>query len=298
MLRYLSLLPRSLRMTILRRMVRFDERELVGLRAEVVSSSEDALAAARLVHDAYAKKLVAKPHPSKVRVTRTQLLPATFVIVAKDGDRVVGTIALQTDTELGLEMDVAFRDALAPLRARGRVLAEVGALAVDPAHRRTGVFHLLNRTMFAVAEAVGVDDLVITVNSSAADLYRAVLCFDELATAASYAKIDAENPVTALRLPLDEAHERFRVDAPRSHAIYVERTWTEISLPRGLSPKARATIDEGRGSAVRALMRARPDVFRALSTGEVKILRRSMPRLSLPTPLQIDPHQAERWVAR
>ena len=298
MLRLLSMLPRPIQAAILRRRVRFDERDLVGIRAEVVTTADDALAAARLVHDAYARRKVTKPHPSRVRVARTQLLPATFVIVAKDGDRVIGTVALQTDSPFGLELDGDFGAHLAPLRARGRVLAEVGALAVDPAYRRTGVFHLLNRAMFSVAEAVGVDDLVIAIGSFAAELYRAVLCFDVLGTLPSYGKIDAKDPVTALRLPLDEAHERFRLHAPLSHAIYVERVWNEITLPADLSPGARVAIDEGRGSAVRALMRARPDVFKALSTGEIRVLRKSMPRLSLPTPLQLDPRELGRWVAQ
>lgn len=297
MLKLLQHLPRGLRTAILRRSVRLDERELAGLHAEIASSPEDALAACRLVHDAYVRREITKPHPTRVRVARTQLLPTTFTIVAKDGDRVIGTISLQTDSELGLEMDGQFGEQLAALRAQGRMPAEVGALAVDPAYRRTGVFHLLNRTMLAVAEAVGVDDLVITVSSFAAELYRAVLCFDVLGEVAVYGKIDAAIPSTALRLPLDEARARSHKDAPRSHWLYFEREWTEVRLPAGLSPASRAQIDDGRRAAVRALLRARPDVFRALSTGEVRVLRKNLPKLSLPTPLELDPRQLRRWVA-
>jgi hypothetical protein len=192
------------------------------------------------------------------------------------------------DSPFGLPMDAAFSAPLAPLRGRGRVVAEVGALAIAPQFRGTGTLHLLNRAMFAIAESLGIDDLVAVVNPAAADVYRTLLCFDQVGEVTRYPGLAQPRGGTALHLPLDQARERYRRNAPESHAIYVERVWNEISLPASL---ARDVLDEGRLDAVRALVAERRDVVRSLSRRQIDELRRAVPELFWPTPSQLDPSE-------
>ncbi len=79
------------------------------------------------------------PHPTGRRVGIFNALPSTRVFVAKDGDRVVGTVTLVPDSPVGLPMDQVYRQELAGLRARGRRLGEAGTLTVDRAYRASGV---------------------------------------------------------------------------------------------------------------------------------------------------------------
>ena len=288
MLRMLQYLPQSVRAGILRRKLRFRETDVATLSAELASNAPDALASARLVHDAYVRRGLADVHPSGVRATPWHFLPSSFVIVAKHAGEVVGTQTLQVDSPFGLPMDAAFSAPLAPLRARGRVVAEVGALAIAPRFRGTGTLHLLNRAMFSIAERIGVDDLVAVVNPAAADVYRALLCFDQVGEVTRYPGLAQPRGGTALHLPLDEARERFRRTAPASHAIYVERVWNEISVPTSLALDA---LDEGRLDAVRALVSERRDVVRGLSRRQIDELRRVVPDLFWPTPSQLDPSE-------
>jgi GNAT superfamily N-acetyltransferase len=288
MLRALSLLPSVLKTPILRHRLRFRERDVVGLRAEVASSGADALAAARLVHDSYAKRGIIDAHPSRVRVTPAQLHPSSFIIVAKHRQRVVGTVTLQVDSPFGLMMDEDFAAAVAPFRKPGRLLAEVGALAIVPAFRGTGVFHLLNRAMFTLAEAVGVDDLLAVVSTWASDIYRALLCFHSIGEVRAYRGLDNPVPAAALRLPLENVRERYRRDVPQSYSVYFERSWDEIALPAMVS---RESHDEGRLDVVRALAAARSDVLRSLPRREVDELRRAVPDLYWPSPSQLDPRE-------
>jgi hypothetical protein len=282
-------LPRPLRAWLLERKTRVDDAALAQLSATVATSPEEALAAASIVHDAYVDRGIAPPHASRVRVSPYQVLPQSFVIVAKRGSSVVGTITLQTESELGLPLleERAFRDHVAALRARGRVVAEVGALAVLPPDRGTGVVHLINRAMIDVARAVGVDDLVMVVSDWAAPLYETTLCFDTFAKAPTYPGLARLTPCAALHLPLDDAERRFEHRAPRSHALYVRRPWPEVELP----PLSRVVHGEGRLAAARALVAARRDVFLRLDRSHVLTLRRLVPDIYWPTPSQLDPRE-------
>src|SRR6185295_5689639 len=114
MIRALSLLPAGIRRAVLRHQLRFREQEISELRVEVALSGQDALAAGKLVHDAYVKRGLMDAHPSSVRLAPTQHLPSSFILVAKHRDRVVGTVSLQADSEFGLSMDDDFAEALAP----------------------------------------------------------------------------------------------------------------------------------------------------------------------------------------
>jgi hypothetical protein len=288
MLRWLACLPRPLRASILRAKLRFRESDVQSLRAEVATTAADALAAGRLVHDAYVARGLSHAHASGVRATPWHFLPTTFVIVAKHEGEVIGTQTLQLDSPFGLPMDSAFGDALRGPRERGRRLAEVGALAIAPSFRGTGAFHLLNRAMFAVAERANVTDLVAAVSPSAQDVYRAILCFDRVGEVKSYPGLARPRGGVALRLPLDEAHERFRQRAPESHAVYLARTWREISLPERVSLDS---LDDDRLAGVRALVAERRDVVRGLARGQIEELRRVVPNVFWPTPSQLDPQE-------
>ena len=143
-----------------------------------------------------------------------------------------------------------------------RIVAEVGALAIRKRDRRTGTIQLLNRAMFDVATAAGVDDLVIVVSSWAAELYERVLCFDNLGEVPTYPGLAEAIPSTALHLPLDEAHRRFKTHAPKSYAAYAARPWPQVVLPR----VSRNAHDAARLEVARALVAARRDVFLGLGS--------------------------------
>lgn len=287
-LRALRFLPPFVRRNLVRRSFRFREDLVQGLSAQLATNAEDALAAARLVHDAYvARKLIAA-HPSGLRVTPSHALPSTFVLVAKREGAVIGTISLQVDGAFGVPMESAFGAEIASLRAEGRRIAEVGALSIAPEHRGVGVVHLLNRAMFEVARAVGVDDLVMAVSDWAADLYETTLCFERMGDVRPYPGLVRSVPAAAMRLSLAEAPARFRAQAPETYAVYVQRPWSEVSLPAGLAVNARpaGTLD-----GVRALVSARRDVFHSLERAQTLALRRIVPEIYWPTPSQVDPRE-------
>jgi GNAT superfamily N-acetyltransferase len=105
---------------------------------------EDFDGAFRLLHDRYVAEGFMAPHPSGRRLGIYNALPSTKLFVARAEGRVVGTIALVQDSSLGLPIDQVYREELAPIRARGRLVGEASTLTVDPAYRGAG-FAILMR---------------------------------------------------------------------------------------------------------------------------------------------------------
>ena len=94
----------------------------------------------RLVHGQYVwRGFMQAPHWSGRRVDLRHALPSTRVFVVQDGARVVGTASVFQDSALGLPMDGVFADQLAEMRATGRRVGEVSALAMDGDRRGYGL---------------------------------------------------------------------------------------------------------------------------------------------------------------
>jgi hypothetical protein len=146
-----------------------------GLDCGLASTTADLDAAFRLVHDQYVALGYMHPHPSGRRIGLHHSLPTTKVFVCKSGDEVIGTVSLILDSLLELPCDELYRRELAPLRAAGRRLAEVSALAVHERCRTRdlGVLMRLVHLVVAYASRIAqVDDLCITVNPRHARFYE------------------------------------------------------------------------------------------------------------------------------
>lgn len=262
-----KLLPSSIRERLVRRAFRLDESAIAALEVSVAETPRDYEAAARLVQALYVKRGIATEHPSGARVTPHVLAPTTAVFVAKSGGEVVGTISLTLDSELGLPMDKIYRDELAPLRARGRRLAEVGALCLAPGHRGTGCMYLLSRIMNDYALRAGCDDLVIAVHPDVADYYRANMLFEQIGAVKTYPGLEKSALAIAMRLDKRTFEDRLLArfawrhhDASnpwwlwfgRMNAQITPADFTDIGLQRQLSNRRRAAVH---------LAALRPDVL-------------------------------------
>jgi len=164
----------------------------------------------RLVHDRYVEQGYMRALPSRRRLSLFHALPSTKVFVTRDASRVIATLTLIQDSELGLPMDGLYRDELDALRARGRRLAEVSAFAMDVSYRAQGVsivMRLMRATYEFAASIARLDDLCIAVHPRHADFYRNALNFHAFGQVKPYETVNGA-PAAALRLDLDWARER------------------------------------------------------------------------------------------
>jgi hypothetical protein len=181
--------------------------EIPNLRVGLASETDTYDAAFRLVHDQYVWRGYMAPTPSGRRLTVHHALPTTKVFIARRLDRLVGTLTLVQDSMLGLPLDDLYRDEVARLRAQGRRIAEVAALATAAECRRTGIVvlsHLMRMVVTYALKIAGVNDLCITVNPRHVEFYRTCLRFETIGPERAYGKVNGA-PAVALRLDLDVA---------------------------------------------------------------------------------------------
>lgn len=234
----LRAVPPPIRNRIIRAGLTFDEDSLLGLRISLASSGEELIAAARLVHDMYVKRGISAPDSSGLRVTSYTAHPRTATFLARRDGRIVGTISLVMDSPLGVPMEKIYPEEVGRLRAAGRAVAEVGALAIAQSERGQGLVHLLTKAMFDHARVSGVDDLVISVHPDVEDLYRATLLFQRMGRVKIYPGLERSALAAPLRLNLHTAAARMhKAYAGKQkfnlYRFYCTEKRPEITLPPG-----------------------------------------------------------------
>jgi ribosomal protein S18 acetylase RimI-like enzyme len=266
--------------------MKFSERELDGVVVKFAESPEEALAASHIVHRAYVRRGLVAPHPTGLRVTPHAIAPTTHTFVAMSGDRYVGTLSLIGDGPLGLPLDAVYGEEVATFRGAGERVAEVGCLAILPSFRRKGIVSLLYRFMYEVAMKTGIERLVAAVHPNAEEIYRAALLFERFGGERHYPGLNRSARAVALDLDLRQAEARMRAAfgaMPKTTSnplyVYVESERPELRVP------ATGTVGVAEREAMaRALVEARPDVFRALPWTVRAELRGALPSVRFTMP--------------
>jgi len=238
--RALGLLPAQRRFALFRRMVDCDAAPDPRLTLKIADTQDELEACFRILHDAYVAAGFMKPDPSGLRVTIYHALPTTTTLCAKWDGQVVGTMSMIREGVFGFPLQSVFN--LAPLRARSGQIAEVSALAIDPAFRTTGgkmLFPLMKFMYEYCREYFDTRHLVIAVNPNKIELYESLLFFERL-QARVVDNYDFANGAPAVGATLDLLHapERFRQAyagrPPRKdlHRYFVETRLPNIQTPR------------------------------------------------------------------
>lgn len=208
----MALLPRNRRSAVIRSFVECDPHPSPKLELKIADTREELEACFSLLHDAYVDSGFMTPDPSGMRVTIYHALPTTTTLCAKFDGRVVGTISLIRESALGFPMQRIFD--LTAVREQEGNIAEVSALAVHRAFRRTGgsiLFPLMKFMYEYCTTFFDTRHLVIAVNPRHIEMYESLLFFRRLA-ASVVANYDFVNgaPAVGATLDLKLAPEIFR----------------------------------------------------------------------------------------
>ncbi len=234
-----SSLPKPWRFAVYRRMVDCDPAPSDRLELKVAETEEELEACFHILHDAYVGSGFMKPDPSGLRVTIYHSLPTTTTLCAKYDGEVVGTISMVREGVFGFPLQSVFD--LEGVRAKGGKVAEISALAVAPAFRKTGgaiLFPLMKFMHQYCTEFFDTRHLVIAVNPDKIELYEALLFFKRLKeqTVDNY---DFANgaPAVGATLDLHEADEVFaqgyrgRPARKNLHQYFFRHKLPNIKLP-------------------------------------------------------------------
>ncbi len=235
----LASLPTSWRFALFRSLVDCDPAMDNRFELKIAETQDELEACFALLHDAYVASGFMLPHPSGLRVTPYHALPTTTTLCAKIGAQVVGTLSIVREGVFGFPMQSAFD--ITSVRAKEGRIAEISALAVHPAYRKTGgaiLFPLMKFMYEYCTRYFDTRHLVIAVHPTKIELYESLLFFRRL-TAQVVDNYDFANgaPAVGATLDLQEAPELFKRAYGRKsskknlHRFFVGLVLAQIKFP-------------------------------------------------------------------
>lgn len=151
-----------------------------GIHVKIASTRSEWEQAFRLVEENYEAHGYEAPHAGEYRFTPYHVLPDTFVVVAKEHDRVLATLSVILDnTLLGLPAEAIYPGEIEDARTRGRRFFEFGNLADSSLSRREFLPVFLTLVQVAVQTALHqrADTALITTTVRHGTFYRKVMGF-------------------------------------------------------------------------------------------------------------------------
>lgn len=161
------------------------------VQCRIAGTHHDRIAAFELVYRRYTDAELISPNRFKLRVTPYHLLPTTNIFVACQNSRVICTVTLIGDGELGLPMESIYQSELLDLRRRNLYVGEVSCLAFEPMplNKFLLVFMQLTRLMAQHARSYGMDQFVIAVHPQHARFYQRFMGFEQIGPLRTYPSV-------------------------------------------------------------------------------------------------------------
>lgn len=228
---------------------------------------------------------ITNPHPSEMHFSVFNFLPSTCVFIFRTYLTVISTLTQIFDTPLfGLPMDSLYKEELDALRAQGRKITELSALATPKEVRWCNLMVFLSRTMFEYSRMNGVDDICIMVNPKHVNFYKTMFLFEDFGPERFYAGVGA--PAVALRIDM-KSIETNLLDKYRNiemednmYEFFCKLNSTLEELQKGYTfhEKRHPMLEE---DAI-YFLNGRSNVFANLSEEQKEHFRSFYPFLSLP----------------
>lgn len=161
------------------------------ITCRIAATYEERLAAFRLIYESYREKGLIEENEYEIRVTPYQLLPTTNVFIACHRGKVICTVTLIGDGELGLPMESIYFEEVQAERERGLVLGEVSSLAVRDVEFKSflPIFIKLLRMMSQHARAYGFDQFMIATHPKHARFYKRFMGYEQIGGTKEYPSV-------------------------------------------------------------------------------------------------------------
>lgn len=234
-----------------------------------------------LVYNEYlASGYIKNPHPSEMHFSIFNFLPETCVFIFRTYTTVISTLTQIFDTPLfGLPMDALYKEELDSLRAQGRKITELSALATPRETRWCNLMVFLSRTMFEYSRVNSVDDICIMVNPKHVNFYKTMFLFEDFGPERFYSGVSA--PAIALRMNMDEieqqALEKYRNIEMEGdlYSFFCKLNSTLAELQNGdMFQMKRSPMNE---QAAKFFFESRNDIFEKLHPRQIEFMKNHYP---------------------
>lgn len=168
-----------------------DSRPEDELEYQIAGTPAQRLAAFRLVYERYSESGLIEPNDVQARVTPYHLQPMTNVFVALRKRRIICTVTLIGDGDLGLPMESEYPGLVNDRRQNGLFVGEVSCLAFEPmpTNQFLLVFTQLTRLMAQHARHYGMDQFLIAVHPQHARFYQRFMGFEQVGPLRTYSLV-------------------------------------------------------------------------------------------------------------
>jgi hypothetical protein len=210
--------PKFLLDPLIRHKARLHDVPLDRYTVRVATTAQEYEDAFRLLQVAFIVQGYESVRARPFRITRHHVLPEATVLVAYEGNRLVGTMTLTLDSPAGLPMvERHYGAAVAALRRDGVRLSEWGSLAVLAPCVGTGVTLLLNMAAYRHScHQLGATHALVEVHPRGLALYRALFGFEPIGPVVPHGELQVD--IVGLALDLYGARDfvRRRFNKPMS----------------------------------------------------------------------------------
>lgn len=174
-----SLLPESIRHRLIRQKVRVQDRLPHGFAFKLAETEEEMEQVFSLMYQFSNRNHGYPQKTSGKRIEKYFMLPTTTTLIASLSGRVVGSIAIVRDSDMGLPADRL--TSLQDLRRPGAAIAQACYFAVDEDFRQDPsevVFPLMKYMWEFLSRYMLIETLIVAVPADEKDFYEAVFGFD------------------------------------------------------------------------------------------------------------------------
>lgn len=175
-------LPNNLRATLERRMFQIHldglPKDVIFKLAETKNELEQAF---KLLHDSYVRARYMDPKSSGMRITPYHALPTTTTLIAKVGEKVIATVSLIRQTNMGLPVQQIYD--VTTIMEPGQQAVEISSLAIDPTYRGQDaqiLFWLSKYVLTYCYKFFAIDYMFVAIGPWHADLYENIILFKRL----------------------------------------------------------------------------------------------------------------------
>lgn len=171
----------------------------------VATCQDDINSALRLVYDIYVKEGFIFPDDKCMYITLHHSLPTSKILIAKDKDKVLCTMSLICDGNIGLPADDIYHKELDALRLTGARVTEVSCFV---SRESCPLKHVIG-VMGATAQCAGkcnISHLIIAVHPHHVLFYKKFLAFQQYGPEKLYKKVN-NNPAILMVMNLGTLQE-------------------------------------------------------------------------------------------
>ncbi len=224
-------------MSISESVAQLPEKTTADVIHKIAATRDERSAAFRLVYDSYLRAGLGEPNEHQMRVTPYHLLPTTEIFIATCDEKVIFTMSLMIDGQLGLPMEVAYGPEIEARRLQGLRLGEVSCLADRRSQfkRFFPIFLRVCRLLVHYAKRRGLDEILLAVHPKHARFYERFMAYQPIGEQTAYPTV-RNHPAVALCLNFDRVD---REQHPNYELFFGESLPDEWLEPQPIPPEQR-----------------------------------------------------------